>query len=225
MSHVHTFYLVDLDRTLFNTSLQIDQTIELVRRDDERLADELATAMKDMTFFGATYTTYDFLVERLGKARAVELDAQFLQSSGHIDYWLPGATEILKYIHRKGANTSGGILTYGIEPRQRLKVQALGLYDYPVYVTDDRRKGLLIASWWRDGRFRLPKEYGAVTADEIVFIDDHPGSFEGLPDHVRGYWVSDYAIESAESEGLRPGVIQAKSLYDVVASEEVRRLG
>ncbi len=50
-----------------------------------------------------------------------------------------------------------------------------------------------MAEWKQvDGSFLLPDQLSGKTAcwaEKIVFIDDKPVSFEGIPEGVEGFWV------------------------------------
>lgn len=191
--HVRTFYCIDLDRTIFDTALFGDMTVGLVREHNPMLADELKAAINDNLFFGATFLIRDFLIERIGveQTEAIEEKRRVKAQDGSLK--IPGTDALLNAIART-ESASGGILTFGVYDRQMVKIRLGGLEGYPLLVTDNKHKGSLISSWWNGSVFVLPEQYGGVTADEVILVDDHAGSFEGLPANARGYLVEARAI-------------------------------
>ncbi len=191
--HVKTFYCIDLDRTIFDTAKFADMTVSLVREHDANLADDLEAEINKNLFFGSTFVMQDWLIERIGVNLAEDIEAKRQVIARDSPLKIAGTDALLHAIART-ESASGGILTFGLLDRQIVKVRMAGLEGYPLLVTDNKHKGSLIASWWNGSLFELPDAYGGVTADQIIFVDDHPGSFDGLPQTAHGYLVEAHAI-------------------------------
>lgn len=219
--HVQTFYCIDLDRTTFDTSLFCDITVALVREHDAVLADDLDKAINDNLFFGATFLMRDMLIERMGVelTEAIEERRRILVQD--VPLKIAGTDTLLNAIART-ESAAGGILTFGILDRQMVKVRLAGLEGYPMFVTDNKHKGSLISSWWNGSIFELPEDYGGVTADEIVLVDDHAGSFDGLPAHARGYLVEARAIAPV-GEGVVTSEFERTSTLETLLDREIER--
>ena len=102
-------------------------------------------------------------------------------------YLLPGANQLLTFLQQQAI--AHGILTYGQADWQQAKILAAGLANLPVLVTDQTDKGTLIASWRQvSGAYQLPPELGGQIAEQIMLVDDHDYSFEGLPTEALGLY-------------------------------------
>ena len=115
-----------------------------------------------------------------------------------------------------------GILTYGSELGQKMKIEAAaGLENIPYSITVETFKGALIAGWREeDDLYHIPVELGGYIAKHIVFVDDKPFSFKGLPIDCRGYLVK--SVYDAGLEKLPTYVQQVNSLTEVLNAEKKR---
>jgi FMN phosphatase YigB (HAD superfamily) len=209
-----TFYIVDFDRTL-------------VRSDDLRLLFEEAafaqTAIPSERIkqgellyrnnFDVVAYLRGVLLEvvsaKEAEASIENVKKYFIEKARSEDLLEPYASAFLSELRERRA--AFGILTSGGEEWQQVKIEATGLNDIPHLVIGSPKKSELIARWRRpDDIFVLPEKLSGIVACEarkIVFLDDKPVSFEGIPDNVRGIWVLPirsaiaYDIEKLEVPG------------------------
>lgn len=219
-SSVKTFYILDLDRTIFDTIGASDVLIGLVAAHSEELAHHIRTQIDEYNQIGASFAIRDVIVEQVGEARALEIEAAFIAAGAKQSLLLPGAKELNEYI---GALPSAarGILTYGSVKGQTMKIIAAGLHAAPFMITQQKHKGQLIASWKQDNGYHLPAELGDFVAEKVVFVDDRIFSFEGLPDDVEGYWITqELAVLDAVEHAAN--VHPVRTLFEVIEREQRR---
>lgn len=205
------FQLIDLDRTLFDTSRfakaltdEIDLTEPGV---GAQLDEEFEAAYKNEETF--------FLLRSLRETRGDEwfesLVERVVEKIGASSLILAGVKERLDTVDTVTSHRpSWGILTYGDEIDQRMKTQLVGFQNVPFLLTTTPDKGEVIDSWKQlDGTFQLPEEFGGGVVDHITLEDDKLRAFKGLPDGARGFWVtSDPSAEARLAEATTSGVIQ-----------------
>ncbi len=104
-----------------------------------------------------------------------------------------------------------GILTFGGETWQRMKLQATGLDDIPYIITHVKEKGRLLAGWKQTDRtFQLPEELAVnriSRADSLVLLDDKVISFIGIPSGVTGILVQPEDGRGGQSSALQEQVL------------------
>jgi len=213
-----TFYVLDLDRTLFDTVKAIELMKGVIKRHDGDLASRLEQRFEDYSISGESFSMRDFIAERVNDDEMAVIEAEYKKTADEQDLLNPGAIELLSYI--RAANGVGcGILTFGSDLGQKMKIDAVPqLHDVPFLVTKQTHKGAQIAGWrGDDGRYNLPKELGGGVADTIVFVDDKPFSFDGILDDCRGYLVK--SVFDAGVDILPPTVVLVDSLYEVLSAE------
>lgn len=219
---ISKFYIIDLDRTLFDTEKNADFFAQAVRKHSVETAEKLLEKVKKFALMGESFGMRQFVVEALGEEKTAEIEASYLEMTAHEDLFNPGAEKFLKVLLSKpGVNF--GILTYGSAPGQLLKLKAGKLAEAPHIVTLEKFKGEYISTWQQpDGTFLLPKEFqtrGEVT-ENLVLIDDKALSFEFLPESVRGYWYR--PSKSLYSDGeVADNVKVVESFEDIIASEHL----
>ncbi|HET6747476.1 MAG TPA: HAD hydrolase-like protein [Candidatus Saccharimonadales bacterium] len=196
MSQIEEFYIIDFDRTL-------------ARTDDLRLLFE-SVAFKETAIpaedikqgeliYKNNFDVIGYLRSLLKKTMSKEevettikrVKQLYLKQAARENLLEPYAEELLMELHKHKA--AFGILTTGSEEWQQVKIKAAGLADIPHLIVGTAKKSELIASWKQvDGRFLLPDELSGRASygvDKIIFVDDKPISFEGIPDGVEGFWV------------------------------------
>ena len=213
-----TYYILDLDRTLLDT-----EGAALLMRDaaswsNADLAAQLTQKINDSSLYGESFSIRDFIVEQVGEEGLVAIEAKYRELMLNKDVLNPGAQELIDYIHTL-PDAVWGILTYGSQSGQTLKIEASGLGSSLYLVTHETFKGDQITSW-RDenGLYHLPEELGGYITKKIVFVDDKPFSFKGLAADCRGYWVK--SLFDAGKESLPANVTPIQSLLEVIALEK-----
>lgn len=204
------FYLLDLDRCMLNTPLASDVYADVIREVNPDLAAAMLKSQQDTEDVGGSFDIIEFLSPRASLEEIEIFDTLFIEKARDMDLLNPGGIELLQALDDHDANY--GILTYGHEKWQTVKLQASQLDKIPYFITPDKHKGWLMRSWLQpDGRFRLPTELlvphdelsrdadGDVDTtsinlgeralfDVISQSDDKAVSFEEIPERVEGYW-------------------------------------
>ena len=184
------YVLIDFDRCLGNTDALQRLLEEVVAHHSFITPDDMQQARRMVEETGGSFDTASWVRERLVEAGkhgqwndiAVEMVDQ-AQQRGRDTFLMPGASELLDQLEQ--AATPHGILTYGGETWQTIKLQAAGLAFVPQMIVSTKAKGRLIASWQTPGGFLLPPELSSddqpLIARHLIFIDDKAVSFEGAP--------------------------------------------
>ena len=219
-SNAKTYYLLDLDRTLFDTIGASDLLIALVAEYSGELAHHIRTQIDEYNQIGASFAIRDVIVEQAGEERALEIEKAFIEEGARRSLLLPGAVELMEWI-REASSAKFGILTYGSVKGQTMKITAASLQQLPFLITQEKHKGELIASWKQPEGYHLPEELGGETVEQIVLVDDRIFSFEGLPEASIGYWITqELAVLDAVEHALN--VHPVRSLYEVIDIEQRR---
>jgi hypothetical protein len=220
-NNISTFYILDLDRTILDT-IKTTETMEgVVAMHDADLSASLTQKFEESSSLGESFSMRDYIVETVGEEEMQKIQVKFDGIASTQDLLMPGAKDLMDYITSL-PNTKFGIMTYGSELGQKMKIEAAGLGEIPALITSETYKGALIATWRQDDdMYHLPPELGGFVAKEIIFVDDKPFSFKGLPIDCRGYLVK--SIFDAGIEKLPSYVQQVDHLSDVLKAEKQRR--
>lgn len=187
------FYVLDLDRCLANTE-KLQMLLQgIIQRELGILPDEMNLARREYERAGGSFDTAGYVMGVLdgkgmdGPAAWHDITRMFITESQTQDMLEPHAAELLHRLRVAGARF--GIVTYGSDAWQLTKLEAAGLATIPHLVTHDVAKGRLIASWQHKKGFLIPTLLAGgrqLVARQLVFIDDKPMSFTGLPAGVHG---------------------------------------
>lgn len=218
---VSTFYVLDLDRTLFDTEKAIAIMQEVVAAHDPTLAQAIHQRFGEYTARGESFSVRDFIVEQTSEANMQVIEARYHDTAYAQDLLMPGATELFLLV-RGRSDARCGIVTYGSPKGQTMKLHAAaGLEGVPFLVTAGRHKGEQIAQWRQaNGTYIVPEELGGVIASEVVFVDDKSFSFTGFPADGIGYKLQ--GMKRANDEPLPAHVTLVADLAEVVNLEVAR---
>lgn len=213
------FQAIDLDRTLFNTSVLEEKLQQTARQFDEGLATALQQESEAHVARGESFHAFRYLKEQLGDQYEAYLE--LLKASSSPDALLmPGAAERLQYALSR-EEWAGGIVTYGDPEGQRLKLQLSGLAEYPHLITDKTEKGSLLASWRQpDGTYLLPPELGEYIVDTVTLDDDKLTAFVQYPDNAYGVWIT----QRADAPELLPASLKDRVAIAPTLFESMERL-
>lgn len=222
-----TFFVLDFDRTLGNTNALHElfhQVIrEVVDNDAMRQLDSARHAVEDKGgSFDSVGYVQDILIQA-GKSDSWQKIADTFVTRANGDGYLePGAHQLIDYLDDHGYLY--GIVTFGGELWQRLKIQAVGLDAVPNMVTDTQDKGRLLNSWQQsDGSFVIP---GALTLNRedthvasLMLVDDNPINFVGLHDGIEAFCIKNDSTRDWGDRGIViPVHVQTVAgLNDVIA--------
>lgn len=190
-----SFYIIDFDRTLADSDKLFDVFLGVVDHYLVLPREQVESAYADVKARGDSFDTAsyvrDHLADRGDTDQWEQLEKQFIHESRALNMLLPGAVELLAYLH--SSRSRYGILTYGNPLWQHLKLTASGFNHVHRIVMEQKEKGRLVSSWLHsDGLYHLPQEFGGGTARRIIMMDDKAVSFEGFPAEPSvGYQVVD----------------------------------
>jgi len=213
-----TFYLLDLDRTILDTEKASALLIDLVAKESPKLAASLRIQVDVYNQHGTPFAIRDVIAEQVGEETAARLEEVFIDESQRQYLLLEGAEDLFAYTDN-APERSFGILTYGSPKGQMMKLKATKLDTLPLMITQQKHKGELIMSWKVPDGYQLPSEYGGQLVDQVVLVDDRIFSFEGLPNDVRGYWVTD-DLSLLDTVEHAANVKPVYSLQEVIDNEQ-----
>ena len=185
------YYVLDLDRTLFDTNKDANILRDVVAEYDELLAVDLKKRVELSATTGVSFSMHDFIATGLSAENLQRVEVEYMRQATAQDLLNPGARELLIALEHQAARHAG-IMTYGSDKGQRLKLQASGLDSFPAMIVDTTSKGGVIAGWQQPGGgFRIPDVLarGSLLVDKVVLIDDRTRSFKDLPPGAEGYVV------------------------------------
>lgn len=187
------FQLIDLDRTLFDTSRFAKLITNEINRTQPGIGDSLNDQFEKAYKEEITFFLLRYLREQMGDGPFESLVAMIVEREGADTFFLPGAKERMQFANKlSDLRPAWAILTYGDAVDQFMKINILGLGEIPMLLTDTPDKGAIIASWQNaDGTFSLPDQAGGEIVDTITFEDDKLRAFDNLPLGAKGLWITD----------------------------------
>ena len=215
------FQLIDLDRTLFNTSKFTKLITNGVDKLTPGLGAELDQHFEAAYKQGETFFVLRHLREQYGDDWFEALVADIIDTHGAEAFLLPGFKERLAFAEAYSAAHPGwGILTYGDLQDQTIKLRIAGLDTAPVLLTDTPDKGAIIASWQlEDGTYHLPGAFGDQIVDSVTFEDDKLRAFYDMPKNATGVWITqDPQAKERITEAGFTNVVPAQDLFASIES-------
>lgn len=198
MTKPSVFQLIDLDRTLFDTSKFAKALTDEVNEIQPGLGTELDRRFEEAYAKEETFFLLRYLREAGGNEWFEALVERIITKYGADVFMMPGMVERLAF-----ADTLGGwgILTYGDAIDQEMKQRIIGLEKAPMCIVDTPDKSAVVASWkLPDGRFQLPEIFGGGIVDTITLEDDKRRAFMALPDGALGVWVTPQSLTELGNE-------------------------
>lgn len=218
------FQLIDLDRTLFDTSLFVKAITDEINKTEPGVGTKLDE------LFEAAYTSDEtfFLLRHLrqehGDAAFEALVARVVEVLGADALILDGVTARLAEVDELSSyQPAWGILTYGDDIDQRMKTRLIGMQDAPLLVAQTPDKSELIRSWQMpDGTFQLPQVFGGGVVDCVTLEDDKLRAFNGLPKGAFGFWITSNPQAGVMlAEGIHAGIpATVRAIKDVSHATE-----
>lgn len=214
------FQVIDLDRTLFDTPRFVRALTERIDRDEPGVGRHLYEQMEAAYKAGETFFLLRHLRQVNGDVWFEQLVASVIEEHGAEAFMLPGARGRIQIADSlSSARPSWGILTYGDDIDQRMKLAIAGLAGVPAIITQTEVKGTVIRSWQQpDGTFKLPEAYGGGVVDTVTLEDDKLRAFYDLPENASGIWLTEdeTAVEQVQVAGLA-NVVVSRSLHESIA--------
>lgn len=215
------FQLIDLDRTIFDTARFAIALTEEIEATEPGVGAELEARFEAAYANEETFFMLRFLRESRGDAWFEALVQRVVSVIGGESLLLPGVKERLELADElSDVRPSWGVLTYGDEVDQLMKLRLIGLEGAAVVVSHTPDKGELLKSWQQaDGTFILPQAFGGGSVECLTLEDDKLRAFHNLPAGVRGFWVmaGSYAperLEAAQKDGVSDAVMAVRDLSD-----------
>ena len=212
------FQILDFDRTLFDTSAFTKALTDEIDRTEPGMGAELDRQFEEAYSREETFFILRHLRSEKGDAWFEALVERVVAQKGAESLMLPGARERLAFADTLAtAHPAWGILTYGDEIDQLMKLRIAGLQDAPLVIADTPDKGAIIASWQKsDGTFKLPDAFGGAVVERLTFEDDKLRAFVGLPENTHGIWITQFAdaTERINQAGLAGVVVPAAGLAE-----------
>lgn len=227
MPSAKEFWAIDFDRCIGNVDAlygvferlisEATDAVDVADLEEARAQVELAGGSFDVLAYVKQYIHDDAQYQALLQAytqATEEVRSAFIN---------PGTLELFAYLESR--SLPYGIVSYGHEEWQRLKIAAAGLADLPCLILDHPQKGAVIASWQTSDGFIVPEKLTTtqgLTCERIVLVDDKAVSFSGLPDGARGYWVRLADLIPSQMGTVPVSVTAVTSLFEVVTTEKER---
>jgi len=207
------FHILDLDRTLLDTSKLAHHLKEIIARHDVRLAEDISKQLTRHAQQQKSFFIFEYITQRVGHEKLDRFVNELNYVAPASELLLPGANERIAFA-KSQPGWSVGILTYGSPRDQKIKLKLAGLQMERHLVTDEPKKGSTLASWkLPSGKYKLPIEFGGHTVDILTLDDDKLIAFDGLPDDVFGQWVTHASIGGAvEMQKLPPNIRAVSNL-------------
>ena len=222
------FYALDFDRTLGRTIDIAEDFMSYVGAEDVAIGGVLREQQYRIESTGGSFDMIEVLRAQMGQRVLGECIEGFLRQYRGGQYLEDGVDALLGGIAATGHQL--GILTYGGEDWQMIKLQVTELDSYHRIILGEKgKKGALIASWYDAERdvYQLPEELGGGTVEQVVLVDDKPLEFVGFPDtpSAHGYLYTGGVKPTVETSpqptmgDLPSNVTVVGSLRDVVRYE------
>ncbi len=215
------FQLIDLDRTLFDTSKFAKAITDEVNKSEPGLGTELDAQFEEAYAREETFFVLRFLRKHLGDEGFMTLVDKVLAAYGREAFKIEGFDERIALADTlTDVRPSYGIFTFGDEADQYLKLSILGLQDAPIYFTESADKSPVIASWKQpDGTYALPDEFGGNVVEQVTFEDDKARAFTQLSEGVTGIWLTSAADAAEHAKSL--GAHRLEIVPSLTASTEL----
>lgn len=205
------FQVIDFDRVLFDTEKFVYALTDALSATHPRVAKKLQESFDEAYAREETFFLLRSLRTMMGGKFIDFVNSVITAHGGGEAFLLPGASERLEFARSLSTEQpSIGILTFGDEIDQLMKINIAGLTGVPVLISPTPNKAEVLRSWKQaNGTFRLPSEFGGHDVDTLTLEDDKRRAFENLPSGVYGIWVN-----GEQSENLPLDTIQVSTLQE-----------
>lgn len=216
MLYHETLWVNDLDRNLLDTNMAFSHFVNVCVEEGVARRSDLDEARHATEQSGGSFDLTTYLAEQGVENESLEgLYGIFAETARRINLLYPDAQRFLSRLHESHALQL--IMTYGEPGWQRAKIKASGLEAVPYIVTDSKYKGLIIADWQEDDRFRVTTDDGQEIAHHrVALTDDKAAAFQGLPTTALGYLVQRGNVVLASQAGEVPPHVRRISSMDQI---------
>lgn len=203
-----TFFVLDFDRCIGDTDKMRRLLWHIIESETTIHTDELEAARKTMEANGFQFDVVEYaareMLRRKSKVTWLHIQEVFVAAVKSQNVLEPGAAELLDKLDER--RIPYGILTYGKQAWQLAKLKASGLVDRGVRfeITQIEHKGEILTGWREGDEFIVPPaltpNFQPLHVRHIVFLDDKPRSFVGIPMGVYGICVRPVAYSPRPSQ-------------------------
>lgn len=177
--------ILDLDDTLFNTSLSVtDLLLPALRRygvTPEEIERARQAAHRDNN---QSLDIVVYITQKCGAEVWDNVKEEYLSKGKTREFLLPGAQAFIDYL--VVADIPFGIKTYGNPILQEMKRQVLALPDtVPFHVINHRKKGEMLARMYNSETGRFEIGWLGVAASRVALVENDPTAFEALESYIR----------------------------------------
>ncbi|MGH7218005.1 MAG: hypothetical protein ACREGE_00965 [Candidatus Microsaccharimonas sp.] len=189
------FQLIDLDRTLFNTVRFVELITDEINQSEPGFGASLQREFETAYAEGRTFFMFRQLRQDKGDVWVEALVANVVGKHGADSFLMPGARRRIEQAALLTDETPAwGVLTYGDQIDQYMKLRIIGLENAPTYITRTPHKGGIIQDWAQPGGgFKLPEVFGGAIVDYLSLEDDKLIAFYDMPAGVLGLWLTQEA--------------------------------
>ena len=227
MSEAETFYAIDFDRCLSDTHKLDTVFYEVVDEQENVDGDALRSERKYIEDSGGSFDEVVALQKQIGSSALVDFFDTFVERARERDMLSDGARELLDALVAN--DKLFGIVSYGGEQWQRIKMRASQVEDIPTLITAQKEKGKLFRSIQQEDKtFLIPAELittgSPVVAQSLVFMDDKAIAFTDYPtENARGYWVQSpsHPLLLSQRGTVPDNVRVAQGLREVISFESL----
>lgn len=224
MNSVKEFWAIDFDRCIGNVDTLSGLFGDILQEKGALVDVEgLNAARTQQEAIGGSFDVLTYVERALSDdALYHELLAEYLRRAEPVRATLvnPGTYELFDYLDAR--SIPYGIVSYGNQGWQSLKIAAAGYSQVPYYILSHSRKGEIVANWQSAEGFVIPQVLatkGGLVSDKVVLVDDKAVSFTGLPVDARGYWVRPAQLMVSQKGSVPASVMTVGSLLEVVETE------
>lgn len=184
------FHVLDLDRTLLDTSKLAHHLKEVIAAHDIKLSKDIHSKIIKHLKENTSFFIFEYIVKKVGNEKLQQYINELQNIAPSLELLLPGAAERIAF-SKSQPGWAMGVMTYGSRRDQMIKLKLVGLQMEHLLITNHPYKGEIIASWQRkDGKFKLPIEFGGHVVDVVTLDDDKYIAFKNLPHGALGLWVT-----------------------------------
>lgn len=204
-------YVIDLDRTIIG----FEQVMDLTKKACDKAEIDFAPIQETQLKAAAEaqpYSPLATIASSMGQEKLTQFRQAFLEARPE-ELIFDDARRYLDKLEQEGLQYI--ILTYAVEAEwQEIKLQAAKLSDVPHIITFTENKSQEMAKWLDGGGKFNPPLAEIKPAEHVIFIDDRPRVFKGMPDNCEGFLIDRFGY--AQKEALTERVTRIKTFDDII---------
>lgn len=177
---------LDLDRTLTKESATMG-ALETACSEQGVNVEKMRYTQRQTERIGGTFFPLVYLSKLLPSRDVTTIKNRFKEIAKRKSLLYADVLPFLKCLSARAVPLT--IVTYGGNDWQKLKIEASQLHYYSYIITDQKVKGILIKTWYKDKLYIPYPKDTHLSAQKVLLIDDKASSFNMLPKDCYGYLV------------------------------------